>query len=160
MLVNFKELSNTSKVWIYQADKELSNQEVAKVKTKISYFIQNWQSHGKDLIASFKIMYNQFIIISVDEDKTSSSGCSIDASVTIIKELESDLQINLFDRLKITFKIDKNINTVNFVNFKKYINEGKINSNTIVFNNLVKTKAEFINNWEIPAKDSWHNRFF
>jgi len=28
-----------------------------------------------------------------------------------------------------------------------------------VFNNMVATKADFENNWEIQAKESWHKRF-
>ena len=35
-----------------------------------------------------------------------------------------------------------------------------ISKKTIVFNNLVQTKIEYLTNWEIPASDSWHARFF
>ncbi len=160
MFVEFNQLSETSKIWIYQANRELSNDEVALATSKLSNFIKNWQSHGKNLISSFKIKYNQFIIISVDADKTNSSGCSVDASVALIKEIEKELQIDLFDRLKITFKNGENINTVSLADFKKYIAKGKIDKNTIVFNNLVKTVSEFQEKWEIPAKDSWHIKLF
>ncbi len=160
MFVEFDQLSATSKIWIYQANRELSNDEVVLATSKLSDFIKNWQSHGKDLIASFQIKYNQFIVISVDVAKTNYSGCSVDASVALIKEIEKELQIDLFDRLKITFKSNENVNTVNLANFKKYIAEGKIDKNTVVFNNLVKTIAEFQEKWEIPAKDSWHIRMF
>jgi hypothetical protein len=34
-----------------------------------------------------------------------------------------------------------------------------VSKNTIVFNNLVNTKAEYLENWEVPATESWHNRF-
>ena len=34
-----------------------------------------------------------------------------------------------------------------------------VSKNTIVFNNLVTNKAEYLENWEVPAKDSWHSRF-
>ncbi len=160
MFVEFDQLSATSKIWIYQANRELSNDEVVLATSKLSDFIKNWQSHGKDLIASFQIKYKQFIIISVDVTKTNYSGCSVDASVALIKEIEKELQVDLFDRLKITFKSNENVNTVNLANFKKYIVEGKIDKNTVVFNNLVKTIAEFQEKWEIPAKDSWHIRMF
>ena len=30
----------------------------------------------------------------------------------------------------------------------------------IVFNNLVQTKLEYVNNWETSAEESWHFRFF
>jgi hypothetical protein len=159
MLVPFNDLPKNSKIWIYQADRELSNEEVKKIKNKIESFLKNWQSHGKDLVASYKIAYNQFIILAVDEDKTKSSGCSVDASVALIKELEQDLQVNFFDRMKVTFKYNENINTINLVDFKHYVSKGKINNKTVVFNNLVKNISEFETNWEIPAENSWHSRF-
>lgn len=160
MLVPFKDLSDSSKIWIYQASRELTDNETSLVKKKLEVFLSKWQSHGKDLIASYKIMYNQFIILAVDQEKTSYSGCSVDASVAVLKELEQDLQVDLFDKMKVTFKIGENINTVALSDFQKYIKEGKITQNTIVFNNLVQTKKEFENNWIVEAKDAWHARFF
>jgi hypothetical protein len=158
MLVPFDALSKSSKVWIYQANRELSDDEIARVKSKLEKFLTNWQSHGKDLVTSYKIAYNQFIILAVDEEKTNSSGCSVDASVAVIKELEQDLQVDLFNRMLVTFKIGDNVNTVNLNDFKRYINEGKIEEETIVFNNLIKNVAELESNWEVPVKNSWHKR--
>ena len=34
-----------------------------------------------------------------------------------------------------------------------------VSPNTVVFNNLVNTKAEYLEHWEVPAKESWHSRF-
>ncbi len=160
MLVPFNDLSNNSKVWIYQASRELKEEELNLVKKKLEQFLNNWQSHGKDLVASYKLPFNQFIVLAVDEEKTGSSGCSVDASVAVLKELEHDLQVDLFDRMKVIFKIDDNINTVTLPDFQKYVKEGKITKNTTVFNNLVKTKSEFENNWQVQAKDAWHARYF
>jgi len=159
MLVPFNELSKSSKVWIYQASKELTDDEITKIKEKLEKFLQNWQSHGKDLVTSYQILYNQFIILAIDEDKTNSSGCSIDASVAVLKELEQDLQVDLFNRMLVMFKINDNINTVNLQDFKRYVEEGKIDKNTTVFNNLVATLKEFESNWETAVQNSWHKRF-
>lgn len=159
MLVPFNELSKSSKVWIYQASKELTDDEITKIKEKLEKFLQNWQSHGKDLVTSYQILYNQFIILAIDEDKTNSSGCSIDASVAVLKELEQDLQVDLFNRMLVMFKINDNINTVNLQDFKRYVEEGKIDKNTTVFNNLVTNLKEFESNWETPVQNSWHKRF-
>jgi hypothetical protein len=43
--------------------------------------------------------------------------------------------------------------------FQKYAKLEKITSNTVVFNNMVATKAEFEKNWEVTADKSWHKRF-
>ena len=34
-----------------------------------------------------------------------------------------------------------------------------VSKNTIVFNNLVTNIVELNENWEVPASESWHNRF-
>ncbi len=31
---------------------------------------------------------------------------------------------------------------------------------TIVYNNLVTDISEYNQNWEVPANESWHSRFF
>jgi hypothetical protein len=95
----------------------------------------------------------------VDEDHKSASGCSIDSSVQLIKQIERDFQCDLFDKLKIAFKIDANINIVSMLDFQKYAKENKITKETIVFNNLVKTVTEYESGWEVAAGDSWHSRF-
>ena len=40
------------------------------------------------------------------------------------------------------------------------VKDKAVSAQTIVFNNLVNTKIEYEENWEVPLEDSWHNRFF
>ena len=42
---------------------------------------------------------------------------------------------------------------------KKMAKDKAVSKNTIVFNNLVANIAEFNENWEVPASESWHSRF-
>jgi hypothetical protein len=159
MLVSFESLEPTSRVWIYQSNKEFSNEEVAEISTKIESFISNWKRHGDDLKASYQIKYNQFIILLVDENYNPVSGCSIDASVNFIKQIEKEFNCDLTNKLNISFKDNNNINVVSFADFQMYSKSKKITPETIVFNNMVTTKSDFENNWEVPASQSWHQRF-
>ncbi|MEM6541092.1 MAG: ABC transporter ATPase, partial [Bacteroidota bacterium] len=43
--------------------------------------------------------------------------------------------------------------------FKKMAKARSVSKNTIVFNNLVATKREYLESWEVPAEESWHARF-
>ena len=45
------------------------------------------------------------------------------------------------------------------IDFKKMAKQRAISKNTIVFNNLVANKAEYLENWEVPVSESWHSRF-
>ncbi len=159
MLVPFNTLPNESRVWIYQANRELSENEIEVISKKAEEFIAVWTRHGEDLKASYEIKYNQFLVLAVDESFNDVSGCSIDSSVRFIKGIEQKFGIDLMNKLNITFKIGENINTVTLTMFQQFIKEEKINAETIVFNNMVQSKEDYETKWEVPAHQSWHQRF-
>ncbi|APZ46591.1 ABC transporter ATPase [Polaribacter reichenbachii] len=159
MFTEYKNLPNNSRVWIYQSDREFTNKEVEFISTKTEEFINAWTRHGDDLKGSFTIKYNQFLVLAVDESFNNVSGCSIDSSVRFVQELEKELELDLMNKMNITFKDNEHINLVKLSDFQRFAAAKKITSETIVFNNMVDTKEDFENNWEVPAKQSWHKRF-
>lgn len=159
MFTAYKNLPNNSRVWIYQSDREFTHKEVEFITAKAEEFINNWTRHGDDLKGSFTIKYNQFLVLAVDESFNNVSGCSIDSSVRFVQGLEKELQLDLMNKMNITFKDNEHINLVKLSDFQRFAKEKKITSETIVFNNMVNTKEDFENNWEVPAKLSWHKRF-
>ena len=159
MFTEYKNLPNNSRVWIYQSDREFTAKEVELISGKAEEFINQWTRHGDDLKGSFTIKYNQFLVLAVDESFNDVSGCSIDSSVRFIQGLENELKLDLMDKMNITFKVNDNINVVKLPDFQKFAKEEKVTAETIVFNNIVDTKEDFENNWEIPAKESWHKHF-
>jgi hypothetical protein len=159
MFTEYKNLPNNARVWIYQSDREFTSKEIEIVSVKAVDFINQWTRHGDDLKGSFTFKYNQFLILAVDETFNTVSGCSIDSSVRFIQALEKELQLDLMNKMNVTFKDNEHINLVKLADFHRFAKEQKITSETIVFNNMVATKEDFENNWEIPAKESWHKRF-
>ncbi len=160
MLFEFKDLADNSKVWIYQSNREFTANEVDEVCILIEKFVGNWKRHGDDLKASYQIKYNQFIVLAVDESYNNISGCSIDASANLFKQIEDKYNVELFNKLNTAFKDGDNINIVSLSEFQKYVSEQKINIKTIVFNNMVQTKKELETKWEVAAEESWHSRYF
>ncbi len=159
MLTDFKNLPDNSRVWIYQANRKLTDDEVAIINEKTRLFLEQWTAHGADLEAGFEIKYNRFIVIGLNQENASASGCSIDASVHFIQLLEKELDVDLLDKMNVTFYSGKYIAYKPLAEFRKMAKARSVSANTVVFNNLVNTKAEYIENWEVPAKDSWHSRF-
>jgi len=159
MYTPYKNLPNNSRVWIYQSNREFTEKELEFISTKAEEFINSWTRHGDDLKGSYTIKYNQFLVLAVDESFNNVSGCSIDASVHFVKALEKELQLDLLDKMNVSFKDGNHINIVKLADFQKFASEKKINQETIVFNNMVDTKEDLENKWEIPAKQSWHKRF-
>ena len=156
MFVDFNELPGHSRVWIYQADRILTEDEIISISVLAKQFADKWTAHNKDLKASFQIRYNLFLILSVDETQEAPSGCSIDKSVAFIKELENKFNVNFLNRMIFAYKEHDEVIPLKREEFSNRIKEGYIDNNTIVFNNLVLTKAELNSSWEIPYAESWH----
>jgi len=160
MFVPFDTLPEDSRIWIYQSNRKLSDEEVADIETATQAFLMNWAAHGTPLEASFLVMYNRFIILAVNQEVQAVTGCSIDASVVFIQQLEQQYNIDLLDKMDVTFRQGDFITHKTLLDFKKMVKEKSVSSNTIVFNNLVNTIEEWKESWEVPAADSWHSRFF
>ncbi|TAH04699.1 MAG: ABC transporter ATPase [Sphingobacteriales bacterium] len=153
-------INPSSKIWIYQADRLFTNLECNKISTILINFTQNWQAHGTALSSGFEIRYNLFLILWVDEDLAGASGCSIDASVRVIKQIEQEFGVDLFNRFNMAYKENDTVKTTDRANFEKLLTSKTINPQTIVFNNLVNTYNNLQNNWEIPIANSWHSKVF
>ena len=94
MLVDFKTLPETSRVWIYQANRSFTDSELDEVSTKLKVFIESWTAHGSDLQSGYEIRYKRFIVIALNQNLNIATGCSIDASVHFIQQLEKDYQFS------------------------------------------------------------------
>jgi hypothetical protein len=159
MLVEFDKLPEESRVWIYQANRSFSEEELEEINFKLRKFLEAWTAHGKDLQASYSVKYKRFIVIGLNQNLNSATGCSIDASVHFIQELERDYNVDLMDKMNVSFKQGEFVAYKSLKDFKTMAKNRSVSKNTIVFNNLVTNITEFKENWEVPAKDSWHNRF-
>lgn len=160
MLVPFNELPEDARVWIYQSNRKFTDEETVQLQQELDNFLQKWTAHGANLSAGAEIKYNFFIVIGLDQTANAASGCSIDSQVRFIQKLEQELNIELLDKMNVTYIQNERVHHKPLTDFKKMVKDGAVGKNTTVFNNLVNTKAEFEENWQVPAIESWHNRFF
>jgi len=152
--------SENSKVWIYQSTRELTADELARITVILNNFTTGWTAHNNQLKAKAEIRYNRFIVLVVDETQAGASGCSIDKSVNLMKALEQEFNITLFDRFNIAYRDGDTIKSVGRFEFEDLIKQGGVNADTIVFNNLVPTLGDLNTKWEVPLKNSWHQQVF
>ncbi|WP_026755700.1 hypothetical protein [Sediminibacter sp. Hel_I_10] len=159
MLVDFNTLPEESRVWIYQANRSFTDAEIGEIQDKLDAFVTQWTAHGKDLQAGHTIVYKRFIVIALNQQLNHATGCSIDASVRFIQQLELDYGVDLMDKMNVSYKQGEFVAYKTLLDFKKMAKDKAVSKNTIVFNNLVTNIAEFKENWEVPASESWHSRF-
>lgn len=159
MYVSFNLLPPNAKVWIYQSDSNLSSKDVELIEKEVKLFLNNWSSHNKEIESSYEIRYNRFLIIGLNENINSASGCSIDKSLNFIKNLQSILKVNFLNRLDVAYKIGNEINSISLSEFQNMIRENKLSKDSIVYNNMIDTKKLYLNNWETTIENSWHKKF-
>ena len=155
MLIPFDQLPAHSRIWIYQADRPISSEEEKIISSVLSDFCKQWSAHGNPLTTSFKIELGHFIILSVDENTAGASGCSIDGSVRVLKELGQQLNINFFDRTKVAFLVEGEIKLFPLHELATLFKSSTLSAPSVTFNNLTPDKAHFDAEWKVAAEKTW-----
>mgnify|MGYP000164657672 CR=1 FL=1 len=151
-------LPDSSRVWIYQCDQFVSDDVAEQIQKALYDFTMVWQSHGMDVESYAQLFHKKFLVFVADESNL-VSGCSIDSSVYLIKQLEQAYNLSFFDRLNFSYLQDDTVSVINSAQIKEAYDDGIINAETLMFDNLVNTKEAFINNWVIPLNESWYKRY-
>ena len=161
MLVSFESLPKNSRIWIFPSSEEIDFRTKIKIRERLVKFISDWTSHNKNIQASFELPYNRFIVIALNQNLQNASGCSIDALMNLIQIFEKEFNMILLDRMNVLYRDKtKKIEYLTLKDFIVKVKSKSINSKTVVFNNLVINKEEYMKSWEVPALNSWHSRYF
>lgn len=158
MYIPFDQLADHSRIWLYQADRNLSESEVTQVKNVLSNFCEQWVAHQQPMHTSFDILHNRFIVLAADEEKCMASGCSIDSSVAVIRKLGNLLAVDFFKRTDIAFMKNDIVDSLPLPIFKKQLANGTLSSSLEVFNTLAERKSQ-LTDLLIPVEKSWLSRF-
>ena len=160
-VVQFDQLQPESRLWIFAADRELSDEEGARLLGTVDAFLAQWKAHGQPLTVARDWKYDRFLLVGVDESSAGASGCSIDAMVRTLSELEQALQVQLLDYGPVLFRQDNGIARLPRPAFAELARGGAVSADTVVFDNTLTRVADLREGrWETPARASWHARAF
>lgn len=150
-----EDFADSSRVWIYQSNRLFFISEALEMEQLLNDFVKDWKSHGTPVKGYANLFYGRFIILMADENATGVSGCSNDSSVRLIKDIESKLSINMFDRQQLTFFIKEKVEQIPLSQLNYAIENGFITKETLYFNNTILTKKELKEKWPAPAGETW-----
>ena len=150
-----------ARIWTYTSNRKLEKKELDILSSRLSVFCEQWNTHGALMPTSFEIRFDQVIILAVDESQLGASGCSIDSSVRLLRDIETKFGIDLLNQGKVSFLYgENNLEVNNLLGIKSKVKEGILKAETIVLNPVVQSKSDLEKNWIIKAKESWLNKFF
>ncbi len=149
MLTDFNNLPESSRIWVYAAEKALTQSQQDYILSYVSEHLMGWNAHKVDLTAGVTILENHFIVVALDENINAASGCSIDTLQQTIQALEKELSISLMNRLNVFCKIEEEIQVV--PSFKL----GTIaNADTLFYDLTILTKSD-LNTYLKPISKGW-----
>lgn len=147
-------MNPNSRIWIYQANRLLTESEAAQINELAKQFVSSWNSHGTQLVADITLKNNLHLVVSVDESHKDASGCSIDSSVRFVKALEEQFNLDFFDRMLVAYHADNEIRLA-----KAHDISHTIDGECLVYNNLIERYDQLESDWLTPAKNTWISSF-
>ncbi len=158
--MNFENLSDDAQIWIYGFDRSVSEMEKSFITTELKIFTEQWKSHGKPVNGQFKILHDRFAVLAIPREDY-ISGCSVDSSVRIFKNIKETLHVEALDVNLVFYLKNGEIKAAIRFEFQNLIDQGEIDSNTIVFDTTIQTLGELRSGkFERPLSESWHADYF
>ncbi len=154
-MYSFEHFPDHARLWIYAADRILTQSEQELINNKASRFLEQWTAHEIPVDAIFGIQYDCFLLLMVNEETSDISGCGIDKSVAFMKSLGAELHVDFFNRFQIEYRENGAIQICSKSAFEELYQSGTIDEQTITFNKTITRKSDFIQKFEIPVKESW-----
>ena len=153
------DMPTQARVWVYKAPRDLSHAEQKLVRERGQTFTRSWAAHGAALDACVDVLHARFVVVAVDEEQAAASGCSIDKSVSFIKQLEHDLNLMLTDRMIVVYEDGDTITSCRLQDLPQRIAEGSITGDTMVYDDLVSTMGDLKGRFRMALRTTWLERF-
>ena len=150
--------SPESRVWVYTANRPLTDAEVFSTQKALDAFVRQWTAHNQALLAKAEVFQNQFVVLMVDETRAGASGCSIDKSVHFLEGLGQELGVDFFERMRFAWSENGELLFADRAEFAAHVGDGHISDETPVVNTLAQTKRELEEKWLVPFGKSWHRK--
>ena len=159
--IAFDQLPEDARVWIFTAERPLTQAEQGQLTTEVDRFIDQWGAHDAPLTAGRELRYHRFLFVAVDQRQVGPSGCSIDALVRQMKGLEQRIGVELVNHAPVVFRHGDEIKRVPRDEFAALASSGAVGPETTVFDNtLTKLGDVRAGRWETQAAQSWHAKAF
>lgn len=147
--------------WIFGSSSPLSDQN-PRLRDRLDRFFAQWQAHGEAVAGRWRVLEGRFLVVLRDPEGAEVSGCSIDAMVGQVKEIERELDVRLLDSSRLFYRgAGGEVRSASRSEFRALIAAGEIGPETEVFDTTVTLFSDLVPGvFSKPLRDSWHARLF
>jgi hypothetical protein len=159
--VSFEELPANGRLWVFPADRVLTAEEGHRLLESVDDFLAGWAAHGAPLRSARELRDGRFLLVGVDVDAESPSGCSIDALVNVLRTWGTDHDVRLIDHAPVWYRVGGEIRTASRAEFRAAAETGDVQPSTLVFDTSLTSVGQARDgDLERPAAETWHGRAF
>ena len=151
-------LPESSRTWLYMADRVLTDEEQDSLRMDINSFLEEWVAHGQSLQASWRLEGGRCLIIVLDEHSPNATGCSIDAKVHWLQVFGKHWGLDWMNRNSVTYKDSDTLTWCDqpLASFWAARKAGIVDDDTLVVNAVISKKLECEPTLVVAFKQSWH----
>ncbi len=148
-----------TRVWVYKSAMPFTPAQQQQLLARGQAFAGAWKSHGEAVPAAFAVLHDHFVVIAADLLGMTICGGAIDGSVQFIKQVETDLGLQLTDRMVVLYQRDGVTNACRVGEVETLLKNGTLGPDTPVFDDLVATKADLETRFRTPLRSTWMARY-
>jgi len=156
MLVQFSDLPDNARIWIFGSDKPLSGAVADTLLAEVDSYLDQWKAHGFPLKAAREWRDNRFLIIGVDPTVEQASGCSIDGLFRSLQQMQKSIGAQLVGGGRVYYRDDAGAtHSVPRDEFSTLTSTGKIGPKTPVFDTSLTRLDSWRARFEQPLAERW-----
>jgi hypothetical protein len=148
-------LPDSSRIWLFAADRVLSESEAEALQQDLTMFVAEWQAHGADLSAGFELRYGACLVIAVDESQAAPTGCSIDKAFRLLQRFGSEHKLDFFNRMLLHRPLCTSAVIKTVSQAQQALEDRDWASSTLVWNAQLAQLGEYRTNPFLPLSQSW-----
>jgi hypothetical protein len=154
-------LPDDARLWVFTANRTLSDGEEARLRDLLDPFIAQWTSHGRSVPGGAVVYERRFALVGAHL-QGGVSGCGIDSLVHAVEAAGAEIGVEWVDGLNVVFRdADGAIRVLPRPAFRQLARDGAVTAATRVFDTTVGTVGALRRDGlERPAGSTWHGRAF
>lgn len=161
-VTSFETLADEAKLWVYVADRTLTDAELETLDEFLDRFLDQWTSHGRAVEGAFEIRDRRILLLAGHIADAEISGCGIDESVRTIDRIAEEMGFSWLPALNVFYRnAEGNVVATDRSTFRELADKNEITAETSVFDPTIdRVKALREDGLERSARSSWHASVF
>ena len=155
--VPFAQLPDDARVWVFASATELRGPGSDRLLDAVDDFLSEWNAHGSPLVCARDWRDDRFLAVGVDQSTAGASGCSIDGLFRTLVRLEPELGTKLLGGARVFYRdATGQVQVATRAAFGELAKAGTVSDDTLVFDTSLTSAAAWREEFERPARQSWH----